>query len=126
MIPNLIYKHKQPTHNTCAQAAVATILGITLAEVPNFHDAGSEISDFWDAFDDFMAQRGFYADMRTEVIPDKGFYLASGPTLRNNGNHMVVMYGKELAHDPHEDNTGLTKIEYTHVLVPLQPSHVVL
>lgn len=115
MIKEMI-KYKQPTPTTCVQAAVATLLQLPLDQVPDFHQAGPEAADFWEAFIEFLDSKGF--DHHYHPDPDhrpSELYLASGTTHRGT-KHMVVMYEDQLVHDPHEDDTGLTKIEYVHVL----------
>lgn len=101
-------KHKQlDGSKNCMQCAAAYMLGLPLADVPDFEQAGSEA---WEAFYEFFAERGFTAEMLPPTMEFDGDYLASGETERGT-SHMVVMRGGELLHDPHPSATGLTRIQ---------------
>ena len=101
-------KHKQlDGSKNCMQCAAAYMLGLPLADVPDFEQAGSEA---WEAFYEFFAERGFTAEMLPPTMEFDGDYLASGETERGT-SHMVVMRGGNLLHDPHPSATGLTRIQ---------------
>ena len=100
-----IYKQDAGSKN-CMQCAAAYMLGLPLAEVPDFVQAGSEA---WEAFYEFFAARGFTAEMFPPNVEIEGDYLASGDTARGT-SHMVVMRGGNLLHDPHPSNAGLTAV----------------
>lgn len=101
-----IYKQEAGSKN-CMQCAAAYMLGLPLAEVPDFVQAGSEA---WEAFYQFFEARGFTAEMFPPNVQIEGDYIASGQTERGT-SHMVVMRGGELLHDPHPSNAGLTAIQ---------------
>lgn len=101
-------KHKQlDGSKNCMQCAAAYMLGLPLADVPDFEQVGSEA---WEAFYEFFAERGFTAEMLPPTMEFDGDYLASGETERGT-SHMVVMRGGKLLHDPHPSATGLTRIQ---------------
>lgn len=108
---------KDPNKGNCTEAAVASILGLTLEEVPRFHKEGGEAYDFWDAFETFLEMRGLYVYRRDYNFQPDCLYLASGPSVRGCG-HMVVMCAGELVHDPHPSRAGLIKVEHVHLLIP--------
>lgn len=99
------YKQAEGSKN-CMQVAVAYMLGLPLASVPDFEQAGS---DAWDNFEAFFADQGFTAEMFPPTVEIVGDYLASGETARGT-SHMVVMRGGNLLHDPHPSNAGLTAV----------------
>ena len=109
-----------PRSGNCTEAAVATLLGLRLDQVPKFADAGPDVSDFWDAFENFLTAQGFYL-MRCEgnFVPDC-LYLASGPSSRGC-QHMVVMRGGKLYHDPHPSREGITAVDHVWLTIPIDP-----
>jgi len=117
----------------CVQAAIASILGLRLEEVPNFiklhpGDSTESVCEFWDAVEDFLEDRGWWFKPipmgEKEGRPDVP-YLATGKTVRGF-NHMVVMKGHDMIHDPHPDRDGLIKADHGWLLVPLDPALFVL
>lgn len=105
----------------CAQAAVATLLGLPLFRVDDF-TAGvvGEDRSFWKRFDAFFRERGlglirFDGDYRFD-----GLHLAGGKSTRGEHGHMVVRRGAEVVHDPHPSRAGLVEVTHTWVVVPLE------
>ena len=99
----------------CMQAAVASLMEMPLEQVPHFAHSGSpEVC--WDLFEDWFNEQGY--TVRFSGIVDKNCnYLAAGPTVRGT-QHMVVMHGDKVIHDPHPSRAGLLDIAHTFVLVP--------
>lgn len=104
--PAFIYRQEAGSNN-CMQCAAAYMLGLPIADVPDFVQAGAEA---WDAFYEFFSARGFTAEMFPPNVEIDGDYLASGETARGT-SHMVVMRGGQLLHDPHPSNAGLTAVQ---------------
>jgi hypothetical protein len=107
------YEAGKSTGN-CQQAAVASLLGLDLSDVPNFikHPHG-----FWQSFWEFMAGRGLVV---IELSGERHFdcyHLAYGPSPRGISHAVVYRYGK-LAHDPHPSRAGLLNVETTALVVP--------
>lgn len=100
------YKQADGSKN-CMQCAAAYMLGLPLADVPDFEKAGFRA---WEEFYKFFIDRGFTAEMLPPTMEFDGDYLASGETARGT-SHMVVMRGEKLLHDPHPSATGLTRIQ---------------
>lgn len=117
------YDPSVPESGNCTQAAVASILGLTLDQVPDFKKAAGENSYiFWTLFEEFLEEQGFWTIRKdTDRYVPEGYYLASGPSSRGTG-HTVVMKNGELAHDPHFSREGVLKIEHIWILVPFDPS----
>ena len=117
------YDPENPKSGNCAQAAVASILGVNLESVPDFKkEAGEDAYSFWTLFEDFLFNQGFWT-MRKDgpnYIPE-GYYLACGPSSRDCG-HMVVMRSGELAHDPHPSKEGIIEVEHIWMLIPMDPA----
>lgn len=112
----------------CMQAAVASILGLGLDEVPHFaalpedHD---DVRPCWDAFEEFFAKRGFEAVFLAYEFCPESYYLASGPSPRGV-SHMVVMQDGKLAHDPHPSRAGVLKVESVWLLLALDAANLAL
>lgn len=117
----------------CVQASIASILGLSLEEVPNFiklhpGDNQESVCDFWDAVEDFLESQGYWFKTMS-VDPQAGrpdvLYLASGMTKRGF-HHMVVKKGFDLIHDPHPDRQGLSEETAAWMLVPFDPALLML
>lgn len=107
---------EKPGNGNCTEAAVASILSIPLEDVPRFY-TGEGAADFWEKFEAFFEARGLFPVHRSPSEPRYDFYyLASGPAPRGC-DHMVVMRGNDLAHDPHPSRAGLLKVTHTWVIV---------
>lgn len=104
-------------NGNCTEAAVASILGLELSDVPRFYESGKSTVTFWDNFESFLNSKGFHVlDLAGNYVPDC-FYLASGSSTRKC-KHMVIMRRGELAHDPHPSRLGITQVDRIYVLVP--------
>ncbi len=110
--------HTKTTKGNCLQAALASILELSLNDVPIFE------GDNWylqlmhwleDCFGIELVRWDY------EVV-FKGYYLVTGQSPRGDFKHIVVYKYGTMAHDPHPDKTGLTKIESTWLLVPFNPA----
>jgi hypothetical protein len=105
----------------CTEAAVASILGLALDDVPDFRANGDDALSFWDAFETFINSRGFDVLMLDGTwVPDV-LYLASGLSPRGV-HHMVLMRGGKLVHDPHPSRAGIAAAEQIRLLVPIDPA----
>lgn len=115
----ILYKPGGSEKGNCTEAAVASILGLTLDQVPDFRAKGVE--NFWDEFEDFINSRGFHPlRLDGNWIPDV-LYLASGLSPRGV-HHMVLMRGGKLVHDPHPSKAGISETNHIWVLVPFDPA----
>ncbi|MCM8735994.1 hypothetical protein M5E06_17820 [Azospirillum sp. A1-3] len=109
------------TRGNCMQAAVASLLGLPLADVPDFLEARDRGSHEELALGYWLEGLGFdMIRLPGNHCPD-AYYLASGPASRGV-HHMVVMKAGELAHDPHPSRAGLLKADHVYVLVPMRPA----
>lgn len=105
---------KDVSHGNCQQAAVASLLGLSLAEVPNFME---QPKGFWQSFWEFIASRGLVA---IELSGERHFdcyHLAYGQSSRGV-SHAVVYRSGALAHDPHPSREGLVSVETTVLIMP--------
>lgn len=117
------YDPENPKSGNCAQAAVASILGLPLEDVPDFKDiADNDSYKFWASFEEFLLECGFWTIRKdgSNYVPE-GLYLACGPSARGCG-HMVVMEEGALVHDPHFSKEGIKDIEHIWILVPKDPA----
>lgn len=110
------YRPETGEDGNCFQAAIASLFGLELGQVPSFMD---EKTRFEERYIQFIAERGFSIislDLAAARDLD-AYYLALGPSSRGCG-HAVVYYKGELAHDPHPANTGLLSVDFVHLFVP--------
>lgn len=103
-----VYQTKFGDEGNCLQAALASILEVDLADVPNLAD-----SPFWLEAIRFFAEDHNYV---MSVFPDdpplrpNTYYVEWGLSPRGN-QHAVVGYNSEIVHDPHPDGGGLLRTE---------------
>lgn len=117
----ILYTPGGPERGNCTEAAVASILGLALSDVPDFRAKGVE--NFWDEFEAFINSRGFHPlRLDGNWIPDV-LYLASGLSPRGV-HHMVLMRGGELVHDPHPSKAGIGAPEHIWLIVPIDPAPI--
>lgn len=109
----------------CVETAVACLLGLPIEQVPDFRVNGTDASNFWFAFEEYINRQGYEVHCMPHNYHPDSMYLASGLTVRDT-RHMVIMQNGALLHDPHPDDTGLTVIECVRVLTPFDPSRFVL
>ena len=100
------------------QAATASIFGLELHEVPNFHESPE---GFWPGFYKFCNDRGFDVHDRGADYVPSGLYLAYGPSLRGVSHACVYRDGR-LEWDPHPSRAGLLEVKSISFLVPFDPS----
>jgi hypothetical protein len=102
----------------CTQAAVASLLGLELCEVPDFN-IGDTLA-WHKKLEGFFVERGYELLRIDSHRHFRGLYLAGGPTRRGT-QHMIVMRDGKIVHDPYPGGFGLTKVEHVWVPVPLDP-----
>jgi hypothetical protein len=129
----------------CWAAAIASMLELTITEVPNaeiFFDAPEEFAHFSDTvMNTFLAIRGLrYAyDHRFMVFHPKAmdtethgemdiealkielkdrYYFGSGPSPRGV-NHVCIYLNGQMVHDPHPSRDGLLEEKYFYELVKI-------
>jgi hypothetical protein len=108
----------ESSRGNCLQAATASLLGLRLGDVPNFHESPE---GFWQGFDAFVLKHGFVV-LCTDYDPClDAFYLACGPSPRG-ARHSCVYRRGILAWDPHPSRAGILSVEDCRVLVPVAPS----
>lgn len=124
VLQDKFYDKDKGLRGNCLQAAVASLLELPLAAVPNFQDAPEEIG-FWGLFRSFLKQRGFLAiDLQGEYFLDC-YHLAAGDSPRGV-KHSIIQRNGKTAHDPHPSGLGLLKVDYVTVLVPIEPARISL
>ena len=110
----------------CMQAAVASLLGMPLDEVPHFAAVGvkGDVESWWDPFVAWCREHGYHPAIH-EAPVDGALGLMSGPSPRGVGWHCVVSRGPDVAHDPHPSRDGLAlgDREWWY-LIPLKPAGV--
>lgn len=98
-----------PREGNCLQAAVASLLGLTLDEVPHFI-----LSPAWEIqFMDFMADNGMPVTLTKYTGVESG--IAVGPTVRDT-RHAVVMEHGSTVWDPHPSRAGLMAVLHVYAV----------
>lgn len=116
----------------CFSACVASILGLTLADVPYFMgDAPMDEPDggWFDRFADWLEPHGFYpVFFRLDdqgLWRPPGLHILSGRSPRapegKDWQHSVVARRREIVHDPHPSRAGILTHDDVVLLVPFEP-----
>jgi len=100
------------THGNCLSACVASILELSLADVPWFSLAGEQ---WWDVLAAWVRTRGlgvtYYVPLG-EMHAPRGYSIVGGASPRFPGaTHACVAYDGNVVHDPHPSRVGLTNIK---------------
>lgn len=125
----ILHDPENGKYGNCFQAALATLLGLPLEEVPHFGDGGWRANAF-EKVQEFLRPRGQallpLTPMQVQHFKDfhlyRCYHLAEGFTDRFNGEvaHTVVYKNGELFHDPHPDKTGLKEADMFYILIALE------
>lgn len=111
-----VFQTKHGVGGNCWQAALASILGLDLDDVPNF----VQETDPDDVYSDFLYECGFIAMQLPGNAEPDCYYLAFGPSIVTGHPHVVVARYGDLIHDPHQGRNGLERVEYVHLLIPTE------
>ena len=108
--------HSSSQKGNCLAACVASLLDLTLAEVPQFENFNSGV--WHDKLIDFLKVRGYelirfddYSDLSFYFTPqgiENLYYIANGQSPRDLSiNHSVIYKQDQLVFDPHPSNSGI-------------------
>ena len=108
----MIHVHQVPGDKKCLSACIASILHLTLGDVPRFEGNCREQRERANAW---LAPRGrglvLVEGVLPSAVPQGFFVIASGPSPRTAPGHAVLMAVTDgallLAHDPHPSGDGL-------------------
>lgn len=135
-------KNEMVVRGNCFPAAIASILELSIDEVPNVETLYDIDGSFWlVVMETFLKKKGFelggneqfkiafhrdiidynfdpaLLDKSLKYCKDK-YYLVAGMTVR--GFHHVVIYQNgKMVHDPHPTNEGLTTLETFEEIIKL-------
>lgn len=102
----------------CFSACVASLLHLSIDEVPYFMGA----EDWFAYFEEWLQTRNHYPlCFHLHRYTPRGLHILSG--LSPRGPHSVVARGTEIVHDPHPSRAGLLERGDAIVLIPLDPGH---
>ena len=120
------YDPERPGLGNCTEACVASLLGLTIDEVPRFWDDSAEdpVQAFWLNFHDFFRKLGWEVTDFWEGFQPEGIVMWSGPSQRGC-DHMVLAQNGVLIHDPHPSRQGLLEVKQIYALNPINPLDVV-
>lgn len=115
----LLHDPEAGVMGNCMQAAVATLLGLDMDDVPHF--AAMAEDEWQDAFTAWLFTGNLlWVVLDVEYVPEGMPCLLSGPSPRGV-DHLVVGVGAEMVFDPHPSRAGLVSIDRVWVLAPFLP-----
>ena len=103
----------------CFSACVASLLELSLDQVPYFMDH----EDWFSEFLKWLDQYGYWAIPipLTNSWKPNGYCILSGKSPRGNFDHSVVANGLTIIHDPHPSQQGIETIVDAIILIPKIP-----
>jgi hypothetical protein len=102
----------------CMQAAVATVLGVGLDEVPHFLVDGPS-PGWWDRMNAWLlAHHGvaIITLVASDFVVPPVVHLMVGTTCRGS-KHVVVGFDGRMVWDPHPSDAGLVTVEHIELFV---------
>ncbi len=119
MIPVKQTKFKtESTGGNCLAACFASILEVSLNEIPCFDLYGKY--KWSHAMLAWLESKSLDIEVCSSRMPPSGFSIAGGQSPRGDYKHAVVALQGKLSHDPHPSFDGLTKIDYFWEIVKLK------
>lgn len=119
----ILHGQFEDKEGNCTQAAVATLLGLPLDDVPDFNNIHKDKPHsgwFWNHLRTFFLSKGYHLETMGGRRSFSGLYMASGPTIRGT-QHIVVMHDGALYHDPHPSRAGILEVKTVYVPLPIDP-----
>ncbi len=105
----------------CMQAAFASLLELTLDDVPHF--AAMADDEWWGAVLAWGRSRG-YAVVTSDESINGVLGICTGQSPRGDFKHVVITRGDEVVHDPHPSRAGVLTQERWWYLLALDPVRV--
>jgi hypothetical protein len=102
-----------PGRGNCRRAAVASVLGIGLHDLPDPNDEP-------EAYRAFLEAQGFVDVVAPPTMRPDCYYVAHGLSEASGRMHACVYRDGRLVHDPHPGRRGLTRIDEVHLMVPTE------
>lgn len=129
-----VMRDKFGVGGNCLSACIASLMHLTIDDVPNFNDGTNNNPDqndptsvriFWRNVDNFLESKGYailHFEPGDESIHDlisatSGHFLVGGKSPRGY-YHSVIYTKKGLAHDPHPEGGGVVA-ESISIIYPL-------
>ena len=103
-----------PGVGTCLQACVASVLSLSLHDVPDVAHEDPEV------FQAFLRRMGLIELVLPPTTKPDCYYIADGASERTGNQHACVYRAGKLVHDPHPGRHGLTRIDNVRVLTPVE------
>lgn len=95
-----------PVYGNCMAACIASILELSIDEMPNYHGTDSQWYRDWQTW-----LQPYNIQLLTFLNGGEweptGYSILSGLSPRGDWNHAVVALDGVVVHDPHPDGTGV-------------------
>lgn len=131
------FDEKKGTRGNCLRACVASLFGDDIDNVPFFEQM--KPGQWQDPLEHYLKTKGYELDGCNYINnPDDpkpeiadmptidGYFIMNGESPRGvKTGHSVIYKDGELYHDPHPDGTGLTKVQYAYMMIPIGKSEPV-
>ena len=114
----------------CFSACVASILELSLEDVPYFMGTLEDGDEWFDKFENWLARHSLYPVMfKLSIAEDNdwrpsGLHILSGksPRAKTDEMHSVVADKSKVLHDPHPSRDGILSHDDVVLFAPFDPA----
>lgn len=117
----IFFGDEQGRNGNCTEACVASLYGLPLESIPDFHSEGE--GGYWPKLRRYFSSNGIYLLHLPPNHTPPVMYFGVGPASRGC-NHMVIMMEGEVIWDPHPSREGLLSVQAIYVPVAFDPTRV--
>ena len=116
---------KDGKQGNCMSACIASLMGITIDDVPNFFEISNNDKEWWIELRKWLATHHFgimtinFEQGWAERF--NGYLIVSGISQRDIFHATIWKNGK-MVHDPHSSKSGIKKPEQIDIIYCLDPS----
>ncbi len=106
----------------CWPASVATMLGVSIEDVPEFDKWAIERNTSWYVLFEawLMKEHKLFPLIIQHHVP--AIHIAAGMSPRGL-SHAVIYQGAKMIHDPHPDGGGIESLEECYVFIPVEATN---
>lgn len=124
-LPKMVKQTVTGEMGNCMSACLASVFGLKIQDVPNFHETAKTADDWWKQVRDWLSKKGFGL---ISINYDISLFERLGPSLlivsgmsQRGMRHATVWHKGKMINDPHPDNTGIEP-DTIDIIFPLIPA----
>lgn len=119
--------HDEQTEGNCFEACLASILEMSIEDVPDF--GGLAEGQWWFDLEAFLKplnlKQVYFPTGSGYCFDGECFHIRAGKSPRGDFKHAVVGWGADTVHDPHPSKAGIEDESGIYIFVSIDPSELV-